>query len=73
MPIHSLDDAAAVPSKPRARKSFDENLDEAKALIEQEPADVQSEHPDEGNRSVEQVEDDAEPSQGFEDDDATGE
>lgn len=49
-----------------------ENLDEPKKLIEQESTDVQAETPDVGNPSVEQIEEEAKPSQGFEDDDADG-
>jgi hypothetical protein len=66
-----LDSAATVvPRKPRSRHSFNENLDEPEKLIEQEPADVEAEVPDEGNAPVEPAEDrsnDATPS-AFEDD-----
>lgn len=76
MKIVSLDGAAtAVPRKPRSRHSFDENLDEPGRLIEQEPADVQSETPDEGNAPVEPIEEGGEDSgpPAFEDNDAGGE
>ncbi len=76
MKIVSLDDAGtAVPRKPRSRHSFDENLDEPSKLIEQEPADVQSEIPDEGNAPVEPIEeaDEGAGPAAFEDNDADSE
>ena len=68
MPFHD-DLAASVPRKPRSRHSFDENLDEPRKVIEQEPADVQTETPDEGNSSVEQTGEEEKSSQGVEDND----
>ncbi len=62
--------ANAVPRKFRSRHSFDENLDEPKKLIEQEPADVEAETHDEGNAPVERTEtsDNHRPPSAFEDD-----
>jgi hypothetical protein len=64
--------ATIVPRKPRSRHSFDENLDEPGKLIEQEPADLQRETPDEGNAPVETIEEagDETGPPAFEDDDA---
>jgi hypothetical protein len=39
------------------KKNYDESVDEPATLIENEPVDVESATPAEGNRPVEQVED----------------